>query len=83
MTSSTVNEIKDINTEMLLDNCIREGIIKIEDVDYSKDEEIMDVVKNNEVKEDIKIEKSVKDTVVQVIDDISKKVKKAAKEDNE
>lgn len=44
MTSSTVNEIKDINTEMLLDNCIREGIIKIEDVDYSKDEEIMDVL---------------------------------------
>ena len=38
MTSSTVNEIKDINTEMLLNNCINEGFIKIEDVDYSNDD---------------------------------------------
>lgn len=44
MTSSTVNEIKDINTEILLENCIREGIIKIEDVDYSTDEEIKKVL---------------------------------------
>ena len=44
MTSSTVNEIKDINTEMLLNNCINEGIIRIEDVDYSNDEEIMNVL---------------------------------------
>lgn len=44
MTSSTVNEIKDINTEILLENCIDEGIIKIEDVDYSGDEEIRKVL---------------------------------------
>lgn len=40
MTSSTVNEIKDINTEILLNNLINEGILRIEDVDYSEDEEI-------------------------------------------
>ena len=44
MTSSTVNEIKDINTEMLLNNCIEEGFIKIEDVDYSNDDEIKEVL---------------------------------------
>lgn len=44
MTSSTVNEIRDINTEILLNNCISEGFIKIEDVDYSEDEEIKDVL---------------------------------------
>ena len=44
MTSSTVNEIRDINTEMLLNNCINEGYIKIEDVDYSDDDEISGVL---------------------------------------
>lgn len=44
MTSSTVNEIKDINTEILLNNCIIEGFIKIEDVDYSNDDEIKEVL---------------------------------------
>jgi len=44
MTSSTVNEIKDINTEILLQNCLNEGIIKIEDVDYTNDEEIIGVL---------------------------------------
>lgn len=44
MTSSTVNEIKDINTEILLNNCIEEGFIKIEDVDYSEDSEIKEVL---------------------------------------
>ncbi|MBE6487014.1 MAG: ribonuclease VapC [Methanosphaera stadtmanae] len=44
MTSSTVNEIKDINTEILLNNCIDEGFIKIEDVDYSNDDEIKEVL---------------------------------------
>lgn len=44
MTSSTVNEIKDINTEILLENCIEEGFIKIEDVDYSRDEQIREVL---------------------------------------
>lgn len=44
MTSSTVNEIKDINTEILLENCINEGLIKIEDVDYCNDDEIMKVL---------------------------------------
>ena len=44
MTSSTVREIKDINTEMMLNNCINEEIIKIEDVDYVDDEEINEVL---------------------------------------
>lgn len=33
MVSGAVSEIKDINTEIILNNCIREGIITIEDVD--------------------------------------------------
>lgn len=44
MTSSTVREIKDINTEMLLNNLINEQRITIEDVDYADDDEIMDVL---------------------------------------
>ena len=44
MTSSTVREIKDINTEMMLNNCINEEIIKIDDVDYADDEEITEVL---------------------------------------
>jgi UPF0271 protein len=44
MTSSTVNEIKDINTEMLLNNLINDGFLKIEDVDYSNDKEIDDIL---------------------------------------
>ncbi|WP_455644959.1 ribonuclease VapC [Methanosphaera sp.] len=44
MTSSTVSEIKDINTEILLNNCIDEGIIKIEDVNYSQESDIQDVL---------------------------------------
>lgn len=44
MTSSTVSEIKDINTEMLLNNCIDEGMIKIEDVDYESNPEISEVL---------------------------------------
>lgn len=44
MTSSTVNEIKDINTEMLLNNLLNEEQIIIEDVDYTGDEEIMNVL---------------------------------------
>lgn len=44
MTSSTVREIKDINTEIMLNNCINEGIIKIEDVYYADDEEINEVL---------------------------------------
>ncbi|MBQ6219233.1 MAG: ribonuclease VapC [Methanosphaera sp.] len=44
MTSSTVSEIKDINTEMLLNNLINEGKVKIEDVDYVNDEEINEVL---------------------------------------
>ena len=47
MTSSTVSEIKDINTEMLLNNCIDEGKIRIEDIDYSDDEEIIDVISSS------------------------------------
>ncbi len=44
MTSETINEIKDINTEMLLNNCINEGIIRIEDVNYQDDKEINEVL---------------------------------------
>lgn len=44
MTSSTVNEIKDINTEFLLNNLMDEGILKIEDVDYANDDEINEVL---------------------------------------
>lgn len=44
MTSSTVREIKDINTEMLLNNLISEKVIIIKDVDYSNDHEINDVL---------------------------------------
>lgn len=44
MTSSTIREIKDINTEMLLNNLINDGQIIIEDVDYEHDNEIMDVL---------------------------------------
>lgn len=44
MTSSTIREIKDINTEMMLNNCLNEGIVVIEDVDYSNDEEINEVL---------------------------------------
>lgn len=44
MTSSTINEIKDINTEILLNNCINESIIRIEDVNYYDDEEINNVL---------------------------------------
>ena len=44
MTSSTVSEIKDINTEILLNNYINEGRIKIENVTYMDDKEICDVL---------------------------------------
>ena len=44
MTSSTINEIKDINTEMLLNNLINEKRVIIEDVEYSEAEEIMEVL---------------------------------------
>ena len=44
MTSSTVSEIKDINTEMLLNNLINEEKVIIEDVDYANDEEINEVL---------------------------------------
>ena len=44
MTSSTVNEIRDINTEFLLNNLMDEGILKIEDVDYANDDEINEVL---------------------------------------
>lgn len=44
MTSTTVSEIKDINTEILLNNCIEEGLITIEDVDYTDDESIQEVL---------------------------------------
>jgi len=44
MTASTIREIKDINTEILLNNLIDEKCIIIEDVDYANDEEIMDVL---------------------------------------
>ncbi len=44
MVSSAVGEIKDINAEILLNNCINEGILKIESVDdeqYSKLDEVL------------------------------------------
>ncbi len=44
MTSSTVSEIKDINTEMVLNRCIDEGIIKIEDVTYADEEYIQEIL---------------------------------------
>lgn len=44
MTSTTVSEIKDINTEILLNNCIKEGLITIEDVKYTDDESIQEVL---------------------------------------
>ncbi len=37
MTSSTVSEIRDINTQMLLNNCMNDGLIKIVDVNYESD----------------------------------------------
>lgn len=43
MVSSAVNEIKDISTEILLNNCIDEGIITIEDV-TSEDNKQLDEV---------------------------------------
>jgi UPF0271 protein len=44
MTSSTVSEIKDINTEILLNNYISEGKIRIETVVYDDDEDIKEVL---------------------------------------
>ena len=44
MTSSTVSEIKDINTQILLENCINEGLIHIEDVNYDDNPEIREVL---------------------------------------
>lgn len=44
MTSSTVREIRDINTEMLLNNLINDKQLRIEDVDYCNDDEIMNVL---------------------------------------
>ena len=44
MTSSTVSEIKDINTEILLNNCIEEGIIIIEDVNNQSYEEFNEIL---------------------------------------
>ena len=47
MTSSTVTEIKDINTEILLNNCINEGLIEIEQVNFENDPEVYDVLSNS------------------------------------
>lgn len=44
MTSTTVSEIKDISTEILLNDCIEEGLITIEDVDYTDDESLQEVL---------------------------------------
>ena len=44
MTSSAINEIKDINTEMLLNNCVNEGILKIEPITFDDFPEIYDVL---------------------------------------
>ncbi|RAP46804.1 MAG: hypothetical protein BZ136_07190 [Methanosphaera sp. rholeuAM74] len=40
MASSVVSEIKDINTEMLLNQCINDSRIIIEDVDYFNDSKL-------------------------------------------
>ena len=47
MTSSTVTEIKDINTEILLNNCINEGLIEIEQVNFENDPEVYNVLSNS------------------------------------
>ncbi|RAP51281.1 MAG: hypothetical protein BZ138_05605 [Methanosphaera sp. rholeuAM270] len=44
MTSATVEEIKDMNTEILLNSLIGEGTVQIEDVNYVDDDEIMEVL---------------------------------------
>ena len=44
MVSSAVNEIKDINAEILLNNCINEGILKVESVDSEEYSRLNDVL---------------------------------------
>ncbi|MCD7781329.1 MAG: ribonuclease VapC [Methanosphaera sp.] len=44
MTSSTVAEIKDIKTELLLDELLNQNLLKIMDVSYSDDKEFMDAL---------------------------------------
>lgn len=47
MASSAVAEIKDINAEMLLNNCIGEGILKVESVDDSRYSQLDEVLLNS------------------------------------
>ena len=44
MTSSAADEIKDINAEILLNNCINDGILKIESVDSNEYSRLTDVL---------------------------------------
>lgn len=44
MTSSAVDEIKDINAEVLLNNCINDGILKIESVNSDDYPHLSDVL---------------------------------------
>lgn len=44
MVNSAVHEIKDINAEILLNNCINEGILKVESVDSSEYDQLNDML---------------------------------------